>query len=198
MVRVVLVCGRSYGICRLCSFGAGAASQTPFPQVGRTVGRSPIPYSEAKPILERLAASLPPELAGKSASELESAWAEWVSRRNLEIRARLERGDEDSIVNFLLFGTTFTRLPRALNDSARIGGPQRAAEIVRGRTADLIAGIASPGANERLQFVREVVARRGIDPTTASGREQARIYFRDLIDARGRRGRRATPARSSR
>ena len=68
-----------------------------------------------------------------------------VSRRDLEIRARLQRGDEDSIVNFLLFGTTFTRLPRALNDNARTGDRQRAAEIVRGRTTDLIAGIAHLG-----------------------------------------------------
>ena len=52
---------------------------------------------------------------------------------------------------------------------------------MRGRTADLIAGIASPDGKERLQFVREVVARRGIDPTTAIGREQARIYFGDLL-----------------
>ena len=142
---------------------------------------TPISFRDAKPILERLAASLPPELAGKSTSELESVWSDWVSRRNREIRARLERGDEDSVVNFLLFGTTFTSLPRALNDSARIGGRQQAAEIVRGRTADLISAIASPGSNGRLEFVREVVARRGIDPTNATGREQARIYFGDLV-----------------
>ncbi len=142
---------------------------------------TPISFPDAKPILERLAASLPPELAGKPASELESVWGDWVSRRNREIRARLERGDEDSVVNFLLFGTTFTRLPRALNSSDKMSGGQQAAEIVRGRTADLIAGIASPGGNERLQFVREVVARRGIDPTTATGREQVRIYFNDLL-----------------
>jgi hypothetical protein len=149
-------------------------------QPGRMSVATPMSFQDAKPILERLAASLPRELAGKSTSELESAWGDWVSRRNGEIRARLERGDEDSIVNFLLFGTSFTRLPRALNDSARIGGRQRA-EVVRGRTADLIAGIVSPGGNERLQFVREVVARRGIEPTTATGREQARIYFEDLL-----------------
>jgi len=52
---------------------------------------------------------------------------------------------------------------------------------VRARTADLISAITSPVANERLQFVREVVARHGIDPTTATGREQARIYFSDLL-----------------
>jgi hypothetical protein len=162
--------------------GSGTGGQTLVSaQAVRTTSAASIPYSEAKPILERLAASLPPELAARPASELESTWADWVPRRNREIRARLERGDEDSIVNFLFFGTTFTRLPRALNDSSRIGGPQRAAEIVRGRTADLIAGIASPGSNERLLFVREVVERRGIDPTSASGREQARIYLLDLM-----------------
>ena len=141
----------------------------------------PVSYADAKPILEQLAASLPAELAGQPSSELGSKWGEWVSRRNLEIRARLQRGDEDSIINFLLFGTTFTKLPRALNDNARTGGGQRAAEIVRGRTTDLIAGIAAPGVNERLQFVREVVERRGIDPTTPTGREQARTYFGDLL-----------------
>jgi hypothetical protein len=147
----------------------------------RTTAGALIPYPEAKPILERLAASLPVELAGRPTSELEPIWVEWVSRRNVEIRARLERGDEDSIVNFLLFGTTFTRLPRALNDSARIGGRERAADIVRGRTSDLIAAIAAPAGNERLQFVREVVARRGVDPSTPSGREQALTYLGDLL-----------------
>lgn len=135
---------------------------------GRMSVATPISYEDSKPILERFAASTPPELAALSSAELESGWSEWVSRRNREIRARLERGDEDSIVNFLLFGTTFTRLPRAV-------------AAVHGRTADLISAMASPGANERLQFVREVVARRGIDPATATGREQARIYFGDLL-----------------
>ena len=96
---------------------------------------APIPYREAKPILERLGAALP-------ASEAD--WRDWVSRRNTEIRARLHRGDEDSAINLLLFGTSFTRLPRALNDSTRIGGREQAAEIVRGRLADLTSAIASP------------------------------------------------------
>ena len=166
----------------MARFDAGAGGQRPSPVAAeRTTPAVPIPYSEARPIVERLAASLPPELAARPASELESMWADWVFRRNREIRARLERGDEDSIVNLLLFGTTFTRLPRALDDSSRVGGRERTAEIVRGRTADLIAGIAAPGGNERLQFVRQVVARRGIDPATPGGREQARTYFVELL-----------------
>ena len=148
-------------------------------QPGRMSVPTPISFQDSKPILQRLAASVPPELAALSSAELESAWSGWVLRRNREIRTRLERGDEDSVVNFLLFGTTFTTLPRALN-SDTTGGRQRA-EVVRGRTTDLIAGIASPGGNERLQFVRDVMARRGIDPTTATGRTEAQRYFVELL-----------------
>ena len=147
----------------------------------QVVPPAPISYGDARPILERLAPVLPSELRAKSATEIESVWGDWVARRNADIRARLERGDEDSVINFLLFGTTFTRLPRALNDSARIGGRERAAEIVRGRLSDLTAALASPGTNERLQFARALVQRRGIDPATPSGRDQARTYFRSLM-----------------
>jgi len=145
-----------------------AGNQPSLAQPGRISAPTPISFQDSKPILERLAANVPPELAALSSAELESAWSGWVSRRDREIRARLERGDEDSVVNFLLFGTTFTTLPRG-------------ADAVRARTADLISAIASPGANERLQFVRDVVTRRGIDPTTATGREHTRIYFSDLL-----------------
>ena len=150
-------------------------------QPSRADASTPIPYLDAKPILERLRSSLPPELATKTTAELESGWPEWVSRRNVEIRARIERGDEDSLINLLIFGTSFTRLPRALNDSARLGGPQQAAEIVRGRIEDMIDGIASPGGNERLLFARELVAHQGIDPTTPSGKDQLRPYLRSLM-----------------
>ena len=147
----------------------------------QVVPPAPIAYGDARPILERLAPILPSELRAKSATEIESMWVDWVARRNADIRARLERGDEDSVINFLLFGTTFTRLPRALNDSAQIGGRERAAEIVRGRLADLTAALASPGTNERLQSARSLVQRRGIDPATPAGRDQARTYFRSLM-----------------
>jgi hypothetical protein len=141
----------------------------------------PMPYSEAKPVLERLRGSLPADLAAMPAAEIETSWHTWTAQLDRRIRARLDRGDEDSVVNFLLFGTSFTTLPRALNDSSRIGGRERAAEVVRGRIDDLAAAIASPGTNQRLLFVRDVVRRHGIDPAVAGGREQARGYFRTLM-----------------
>jgi len=173
---------------RICAVGtrallAAAAVLTGTTYLGeaQTATATFIPYADARPIVERLRASLPADLAAIPEPELETKWSAWVSRLDRDIRARLDRGDEDSAINFLLFGTTFTRLPRALNDSARIGGRERAAEIVRGRIDDLTAALAAPGTNERAIFVRDLVSRHGIDPTTVDGRERARVYFRTLL-----------------
>ena len=140
-----------------------------------------ITYSEATSILERLAPDVAAAYAARPEAERHPGWLEWVSRRDAGIRSRLHQGDEDSLINLLLFGTSFTTLPRALNDSAGLGGPQRAAAVVNGRLADLVKGIAAPGANERLQFARALVERRGIDPADAAGREQVRSYLVALM-----------------
>ena len=61
-----------------------------------------IPYADAKPLLETLREDLiPGELRARTPTERQSVWPRWLSQRDREIRARLERGDEDSIVNFL-------------------------------------------------------------------------------------------------
>jgi hypothetical protein len=151
----------------ILAFSAQAAGPVPLP----------VPYVEARPILEALHDRLPDELKARSPADLEAFWPGWVMRRDGEIRARLERGDEDSLMNFLLFGTTFTLQPRALNDSAKLGGRDRAAEIVRGRISDLVRGLVTPGANERLQFGRQLVERRGIDPKARDGEAQLRRFI---------------------
>lgn len=144
-----------------------------------------IPYVDATPILEAFRANLPAELIAKTPADIEAAWPDWVSRHNAAIRARLERGDEDSIVNLWQYGTSFTKLPPVTErDIARLdGGANSVESILQGRMEDLVAGIASPGTNERLQFARQVVDRKGIDPTTPAGKEQVR---RHLLEARTR------------
>jgi SAM-dependent methyltransferase len=140
-----------------------------------------ISWDEAKPVVDAFPKDLPAELKGKSPAQLEAAWPAWVSRSNAEIRARLERGDEDSIFNFWLYGTSFTKRPRMTNrDVANLGGPAGAADLLQGRLNDLLTGIANPGANDRLRFVREVMRRHGIDPTTPAGRDEAWNYMVDL------------------
>ena len=86
----------------------------------------------------------------------------------------------------MLFGVTFTKQPRLRErDIGALALEGRSAEIARGRLVqdrivDMVPGIASPGTNERLQFARYVVERKGIDPTTAAGMNQVRQYLEEV------------------
>ena len=146
--------------------------------------KTAIAFVDARPILAAHAHRLPKDLSGQIAGGLEAAWPAWVSRQDAAIRARLARGDEDSIVNLWLYGTTFTTRPRATaRDIARLRGRDEHEELLLGRLDDLVDGMSSPGANERLQFARQVLERQGIDPASPPGKQQARVY---LVAARER------------
>lgn len=165
------------------------SAQAPRPQSAAAVAtRANVPYVDAKPILETLRQDLlPTELRAKAPAEIESAWPAWVSRHDQTIRARLERGDDDSIVNLLLFGVTFTKQPRAkAQDILTLAARARSTEflqgrVVQGRVEDMVAGIALPGTNERLQFARQVIERKGIDPRTAAGKNQVQRYLEEEL-----------------
>jgi hypothetical protein len=162
-------------------------AQSPLPTPAPSAaGTTNIPYTEAKPIFETLRADLlPPEFGAKTPAEIESEWPGWVSRQDSAIRARLQRGDEDSIVNFLLYGVTFTTQPRTkADDILSLASRGLTAEIlhgpvVQGRIEDMVSGIKSPGTNERLQFARQVVEREGVKLETPGGLDQVRRYLED-------------------
>jgi hypothetical protein len=65
-------------------------------------------FGDARPVLEFLAPILPPELTSPGVDAQAARWPDWVKQNDARTRARLERGDEDSLVNLLLFGTAFT------------------------------------------------------------------------------------------
>src|SRR4051812_48841390 len=144
----------------------------------------PISYADARPALAAHPDTLPSALTGKNDPQLEAAWPAWVMQHNAEIRRRLERGDEDSLVNFWMYGTSFTRLPRATErDLARLGDRGRIAELLEERLDNLVAAVVNPGTNERLRFARQVIEHHGINVATPAGQDQARAY---LIGIRSR------------
>ena len=157
------------------------SAQAPSPV---TTVKTNIRYLDARPILETLREDLlPAALRAMTPAERESAWPGWVSRHDSTIRRRLELGDEDSVVNFLLFGTTFTKVVRATErDLAQLAGqPGGAPGLIIRRIEDFIAGIESPGTSERLQFARQIVERKGIDPTTPAGKTEIRRYLNESL-----------------
>ena len=114
-------------------------------------------YASARAVLDQPGDLLPAELKNPN----EAKWSAWCRRQDKAIRARLQQGDLDSMVNLLLYGTSFTKQPRiqveSLTEASRAG-------TLRARVDDLVAGLRSPGNNERFTFLSGLLRSQGIDP----------------------------------
>ena len=135
-------------------------------------------YSDTKSIFDVLRSDLlPAEL--RDVSNRESRWPEWVRQHDAAIRSRVAAGDEDSLIHLLLFGTSFTKAPRASERdlAALVTTPDAALGVLRARIDDFAAAIISPGTNERLRFARSVIEGKGFAPVTEAGRAELRRYL---------------------
>ena len=157
-------------------------------------------FNEARPIVTELAGKLPPELNTLTSAQIEATWPAWIERHDREIRARLEQGDEDTIVNWLLFGTSFTSRPRAVLGAVESGAAgdreqvlRRTIELISARLEDLLQALAAPGTDERRLFARAFLERKGLRFATA-----ADTGSRSRLSAGGgrARGNRTGPDRS--
>jgi hypothetical protein len=135
--------------------------------------------ADARPVLAALGDQVPAELRHLSGSDADARWSAWLARRDATIRGRMARGDEDSVVNLLLYGTSFTRWPRATPAALPSASDAALAAVMNGRVSDLAAAIESPGDDERLRFVRSVVERDGA-PAGVFSRQAARRYLTRL------------------
>jgi len=114
---------------------------------------------------------------------METAWLGWIERHDREVRARLEQGDEDTVVNWMLFGTSFTSRPRAVLGAVESGATdrdlvlRRTIDLISARLDDLLTALAAPGNDERRLFARALLERRGLRFTTATDRDAARKYL---------------------
>jgi hypothetical protein len=74
-------------------------------------------------------------------------WPQWISAADRATRARVMQGVEASLVNLLLFGTSFTSQPRV---TARQLKAEEINRAVSARLDDFARALAQPAANERL------------------------------------------------
>jgi SAM-dependent methyltransferase len=133
-------------------------------------------FAEVRPVVAALGESAPPELRGSS-PDLERAWADWVAQRYAGIRSRIARGDEDSVVNLMLYGSTFTRRPRATLDAiAASRNDMQLADVMDGRLQDLVEAVEAPAGDERVAFARHVIEQQGLTVGPRS-REATRAYL---------------------
>jgi len=87
-----------------------------------------------------------------------SEWPRWIAADDAATRARVAQGDELSIVNLLMFGTSFTREPRLT--ARQLDGTDIQAALSR-RLDDFERALAKPDANARLQFARRLLQSAG-------------------------------------
>ena len=153
------------------------------------IGTTGIPYADAQPIFRALQPQLwPVDLRTRTPAQIEALWPGWIAREDAAIRARVQAGDDDSIINLLLYGTTFTTQPRATETQlAGVLVRQRdtgattfvPSPVLKGRIEDFMAALASPAGNERIQLARQVIERNGMNPATEQGKVRIRKYLEE-------------------
>src|SRR5215475_5995758 len=125
-----------------------------------------VSFATARTVLEAHVRELPAQLKEPN----EGKWKAWAQPEDNVVRTRLEQGALDSMINLLLFGTSFTTQPRVItmND---FGDP-----VVQARVTDLVKALRNPGNNERIIFLRNLLRSRGVDPGNSLGYEQTKKF----------------------
>jgi len=133
-------------------------------------GENPPRYLHFDEVRETLLLNADSGLPGSEIKEGAASDA-WIRARDAEVRGRIDRGVEDSISNLILYGASFTSLPRveSVEFAATESGELRPAAVARIHA--LALALASGAKDERVGFVRDFLARKGI------GRNFEESYF---------------------
>jgi hypothetical protein len=132
-------------------------------------------FDRVEPLLSGNRFTLPGDLAG-TRDQIRAAWPRWIQNHDREIRARLVRGEEDTLVNFILFGVSFTDRPRVSPDN-----PSEATlRLIDERIQHFIGAIAAPNS-DRLNLLNNLLTRLGYRTSTGSERERLRQYVSQQV-----------------
>ena len=90
------------------------------------------------------------------------AWDRWIREQDAQVRARIDRGIEDSISNLILYGTSYTNLPRLENPESAVAQDGQISQAALARVDALVRAIGAATPNERIRIARDFLQRRGI------------------------------------
>ena len=113
-------------------------------------------FEEARETLEQYRHS---DLAGSSII-IESEWNRWIRAQDAEVRLRIDRGVEDSISNFILYGVSFTKLPRLSGSEDVLDEHDSISGSARARIHALVVAFEHTTRNERIEFIREFLSQQ--------------------------------------
>jgi len=140
-----------------------------------------ISLESARPVLGGMKDALPPDL--KAMGPLDATqWSIWVKRRDREVRNRLIRGEEDTLVNLLRFGVSFTSEYRIDDEFlARYGQSTLVNAFAEKRADDLIGAWRAPHPSEGLIEMRTFLEQHGHSLGTAQERTETKKYLLDSL-----------------
>ncbi|HEV2197226.1 MAG TPA: class I SAM-dependent methyltransferase [Candidatus Acidoferrum sp.] len=124
-------------------------------------GEVRVRYLRFDEVQETLRLNADSGLPGSEIAE-SAAWDAWVRTRDAEVRSRIDRGIEDSISNLILYGTSFTSLPRVESVERAASESGELAPATIARIHALALALPSATKNERVHFVRDFLARQEI------------------------------------
>ena len=152
-------CARSYFWRTACM-----ASLT-FSSCASIAGQNLVRYLGFEEVQETLRLNPASGLPGSAIQE-SAEWDTWISARDAEVRGRIDRGIEDSVSNLVLYGTSFTSLPRVESVERATSEAGELVPAVIARIHALAVALSSETDNERVRFVREFLARKRIRRNT--------------------------------
>jgi hypothetical protein len=103
-------------------------------------------------------------------------WNDWVRTRDAEVRARVDGGVEDSISNLILYGASYTNLPRIESVESAASETGELTAAARERVHALAVALPNGARNERLRFVSEFLARKGIARESVEAKLQENLW----------------------
>lgn len=158
--------------------GLAAAEQSPVQTVIRAVS-----WTDVAPIVAAMPDAVTAALTATPGASPDQRFASWVAEERQAHLRRLARGEEDALVNLLLFGTSFTREERMttrrlaeLDRQWRVGdrtARDRLLRTYRRRATDLMAAIGAPARGERFRLAAQWLRRAGHGVETAAARERS-------------------------
>lgn len=134
-------------------------------------------FTQVQPLLRAMTTNLPADLKGPNPLTPDR-WADWLRKEDADIRARLDRGEVDTLINLLRFGVTFTKEYR-IDDQFlfKYGQSTLVNAFAENRANDLIRAMASRNANEGLAHMRTFLEEKGYSFATPQDRARIKVYL---------------------
>src|ERR1700738_2337662 len=115
-------------------------------------------YSESQDTIRLFAGSA---LPGTEIADA-TTWDTWIRQQDKQVRERIDRGVEDSVSNLILYGTSYTALPRLQSAETSVTASGELSAEARSRVRALATALQTASRVERVRFAYQFLSRKGI------------------------------------